>query len=218
MNNSSILWMGVSSLIVVIGIAWILIRLYKSRLSRIDEELQAITVMLSQLPRETRLQEYMFSQDQRLRTIEEKLNSPTEPDVHEWHLQENSQQLHTIISMLEDDRKTALTRTDLDNSLQAAHDPLKKVLWSLRFDEDKYSESTATSKIKSAESDKERIESIDKFSGNEREANNATKAMKSIINKTDDDYHAMLKYMQRTGKSGINALQALDMAVGTHNR
>jgi hypothetical protein len=218
MNNSIILWMGVSSLIVLIGISWILIRLYKSRLSRIDGELHAITVMLSQMPKETSLQEYMFTQDQRLRTIEEKLDTPTEPDMHEWHLQENSQQLHTIISMLEDDRKTELTRTDLDNALQTTHDSLKKVLWSLRFDEDKYSDSATANKIKSAESNKERIESIDKFSENEREANDATNTMKSIMNKTDDGYNAMLKYMQRTGKSGINALHALDMAAGVHSR
>jgi len=218
MNYSSILWMGATSLIVAIGMAWWFIRLYRSRLSRIDEELHAIAAMLSQMPRETSLQETMFHQDQRLRTIEDKLNTLTDPDMHEWHLQENSQQLHTIISMLEDNRKTELTRTDLDNSLQATHDSLKKVLWSLRFDEDKYSESTAADKIKSVESDKEGIQQIEEFNGNEREAGNTARAMKSLINNTDDGYHAMLKYMQRTGKSGINALQALDMAVGVHNR
>lgn len=39
--------------------------------------------------------------------------------------------------------------------------------------------------------------------------------MKSILNESDDSYGATLEYMQQTGKSGADALQALETATGS---
>jgi hypothetical protein len=42
--------------------------------------------------------------------------------------------------------------------------------------------------------------------------------MKAILHDNDDSYKAMLEYMEKTGKGGSNALQALDKAGGLHGR
>ncbi|MEN8133661.1 MAG: hypothetical protein ABFS45_26555, partial [Pseudomonadota bacterium] len=40
-----------------------------------------------------------------------------------------------------------VTKADLENSLRITNDSLKKVLWSLRFDESRFAESTAAGTI-----------------------------------------------------------------------
>jgi hypothetical protein len=215
MINPTVFWLGFSLSMIIIAIIGILsVRFYNTRLSRIDDELNAIKVMLSEIPKETSLQEYMFSHDQRLCSIGEKLDTHPDPDLLRWYIHEHTEQLGTIISMIEDGCKTGLTKADLDNSLRVINSDLGKVLWSLRFDEVKYAERTAESGSSVAESGKARDKHIDdNSSGKVSVFQDDAKSMKAILNDSGDGYDAMLKYMQRTGKSGINALNNLDMAV-----
>ena len=202
----------------VIGIAWVMVRIYSSRLSRIDEELRAITVMLSEMPKETSLQDYMFSQDQRLRSIGEKLDTHPDPALPQLYIHEHTQLMRTILSMIGEGSKAKLTKADLDSSLRVTNDSLEKVLWSLHFDEDRYAEITAATGNRSAESVKEKVKNNYKYGEKDREALEDTKFMKAILKNNDDSYDAINKYMQLTGKSGSNALHVLDTDGGLHSR
>lgn len=145
------------------------------------------------MPKETSLQEYMFAQDQRLRSIGEKLDTHPDTALQQHYIQEHSQQLSTIISMLAEGSKSELTKADLNNSLQVTNDSLEKVLWSLRFDEDKYAESTAATVSEFAESGKTTVNVTNKCSENDyRDLANA-KTMKAILKNNDDRYEAILK-------------------------
>ena len=218
MTDSIIFLLGASLPIMVIGIAWVMVRYYSPRLSRIDEELHAITQMLSEMPREMNLQEYMFSQDQRLRSIGEKLDAHPDSALLQQYIQEHTEQLNTIIYMLGEGSKKDLTKADLENSLRITNESLEKVLWSLRFDESKYAESTAATENKLAEPDRENVRSIDKISEKDREVPGDAESMKAILENNDDSYDAMLKYMQQTGKDGSNALDTLDVARSIRSR
>jgi len=208
MTDSIIFLLGASLPIMVIGIVWVMVRYYSPRLSRIDEELHAITQMLSEMPREMNLQEYMFSQDQRLRSIGEKLDAHPDSALLQQYTQEHTEQLNTIIYMLGEGSKKDLTKADLENSLRITNESLEKVLWSLRFDGDKYAESTAATENKLAESGGAKVKSINQNS----EVPGDAESMKAILENNDDSYDAMLKYMQQTGEDGSNALHALDTA------
>lgn len=202
MTDSIVIFLGSMLPIMVIGIVWVLVRQYSSRLSRIDDEIHVITMMLSKLPKESSLQEYMFSQDQRLLNIGEKLDTHADPALLQQYVQEHTQLLNMIISLLGERSKTVLTKADIENSLRVTNNSLEKVLWSLRFDEGKYSESTSAVEIKFAESGKAKGKSINK-------AGDDIKSMKTILKSNDNNYDAMLKYMHKTGKDGSNALHAL---------
>ena len=217
MIDSIIFLLATSLLIMVIGIAWVVLRRYSLRLSQMDEHLRAITVMLSEMPKETSLQEYMFSQHQVLRSIEEKLDTDRDSALSHQYIQKHTKLLRTIISMLEEDRNEVLTRSDLEKSLRVANDSLEKVLWSMRFDEDKYAESIAMTGGSLPESVKANIKSINKYNESDHETLDDAEAMKNILKSTEDSYGAVLKYMQQTGKSGSNALQTLDMVGGLHS-
>jgi hypothetical protein len=212
--DSSTFLLGATLLVMVIGIVWLIIYLYSQRLTRIDDELRAITVMLSEMPREEGLREYMFSQDQQLRSIGEKLDTHPDHDLLQRHIPEHTHQLRTLVSMLGEGSNTERARADLGNSLGVINDSLEKVLWSLRFDEDKYAESTAATGNRFTESGKAKVKGINKDS----ETLEDTNSMKAILKNNDDSYDAMLKYMQQTGRGGSNALHALDKAGGLHNR
>ena len=218
MTDSIIFLLGSALPIMVIGIVWVMVRYYSPRLSRIDEELHAITQMLSEMPREMNLQEYMFSQDQRLRGIGEKLDAHPDSALLQQYIQEHTEQLNTIIYMLGEGSKTGLTKADLENSLRTTNESLEKVLWSLRFDGSKYAESAASTENKLAEPDRSKVKSINKNSGKDRESLDDAKSMKAILENNDDSYDAMLKYMQQTGEDGSNALHALDTAKHLHSR
>jgi len=218
MTDSIIFLLGVSLPIMVVGIIWVMVRFYSPRLSRIDEELHAITHMLSEMPREMNLQEYMFSQDQRLRSIGEKLDAHPDSALLQQYIQEHTEQLNTIIYMLEESSKKDFTKADLEDSLRITNESLEKVLWSLRFDESKYAESTAATENKLAEPDRENVRSIDKISEKDREVPGDAESMKAILENNDDSYDAMLKYMQQTGKDGSNALDTLDVVRSMRGR
>ena len=98
MTSSIIFLLGSILSIMVIGIIWVLVRIY--------------------------------SQDQRLRTIGEKLDTHPDPALLQQYIQEHTQQLSTILSMLGEE--------GIENSLWVTNNSLEKVLWSLRFDEGKY--------------------------------------------------------------------------------
>ena len=212
MTDSIILLLGASFPIMVIGVVWVMVRFYSPRLSRIDEELHAITQMLSEMPKEMNLQEYMFSQDQHLRRIGEKLDAHPDAALLKQYIQEHTEQLNTIIYMLGEGSKTDLTKAELENSLRITSESLEKVLWSLRFDEGKHAESIAATENKLAESSKAKVKSSNQNSGKGREALDDAKSMKAILKDNDDSYVAMLKYMEKTGKDGSTALHALDTA------
>ena len=164
MLSSSVFLLGALLLIMVFSIAWLvwlLVRHYSQRLSRIDDELRAITAMLSEMPGEASLQEYMFSQDQRLLSIREKLDTHPDPALMQRYIQEHTEQLNTIIYMLGERSKTDLAKADLVDSLRITNESLEKVLWSLRFDEGKYAqENTPTIEKQFAQPGNARVKSI----------------------------------------------------------
>ena len=218
MTDSIVFLLGSLLPVMVIGIVWIMVRLYSPRLSRIDEELHAITQMLSEMPREMSLQEYMSNQDQHLRSIREKLDAHPDSALLQQYIQEHTEQLNTIIYMLGESGKIDLTKADLENSLRVINESLEKVLWSLRFDGDKYAESTAKTENKLTESGRENVKSINQNSGKDRDMLGDAESMKDILENSDDSYAAMLKYMQQTGKDGSNALDTLTAARSMHSR
>ena len=213
MMDSIIFLVGLSLLIIVIGIGWLMVRRYIPHISRIDEELGTIKVMLSEMPKEINLQEYMFTQDQRLRGLGEKLDKNTNPDLIQQYSLEHTQLLNTIIAMLAEGSHSAITRADCENLLRVTNESLGKVLWSLRFDEDRYAESTMATEANPADSGDAKISHINKQWEKDEVDRDGARSMKVLLNNSDDSYGAMLMYMQQTGKSGSDALQALD-AVG----
>ena len=200
-------------LILLAGIAWVTVRTYSLRLSRINDESRLITKMLSETPTETSLKDYMFAQDQRLRSIEEKLDSHPDTDVLQQYIQDQANQIIAVISTHNDSSKS-ITKADLEITLQVTNDLLERVLWSLRFDEDKYAESISEIGSKFEGSGKAKVKSINKAS----DADHDAKSMKTILKNNDDAYEAMLRYMNETGKDGSNALLALDNAKGLSSR
>ena len=152
----------------------------------------------------------LYSQDQRLRNIGEKLETQPNPALLLQYFQEHTQKLSTIISMLE--------KEDIENSLRVTNNSLDKVLWALRFDEDKYAAESTSAIDKNTGSGDAKNKSISMASEKDSELLEDSKYMKAILKNTEDSYEAMLKYMQETGKDANNALLALDNAEGLHSR
>ena len=196
--------------IIAIGIVWVIARLSSPRLLRIDEELRAITVMLSEMPKEGSLKDYMFAQDQRLQGIGDKLG--TSPDTDELHqyIQDQANQIIAVIST-HDDPSKSITKADLEVTLQVTNDLLERVLWSLRFDEDKYVDRTEANKSISNKQGNKNTSKSNAHSEIRKEITDKV-SMKNILENCDDGYDAILKYMQQTGKSGVEAQQALKTA------
>jgi hypothetical protein len=69
-----------------------------------------MTAMLSEMPKELSLQEYMFSHDQQLRGIGEKLDTHPDPALLQQYVEEHTQHLRTIISLLGEGSETRGTR------------------------------------------------------------------------------------------------------------
>jgi len=201
-------------LILLTGIAWVTVRTYSQRLSRIDNELRSITEMLSETPKETSLKDYMFAQDQRLRSIGEKLDSHPDTDVLQQYIQDQANQIIAVIST-HDDSSKSITKADLEITLQVTNDLLERVLWSLRFDEDKYADRTEANKSISNNQGNKNISKSNAHSEIRQEITDKV-SMKNILENCDDGYDAMLKYMQQSGKSGVEAQQALKSAKTMH--
>ena len=158
MMESIIFLLGLSLPVLLIGLIWIVVRHYTPRLSRIDDELLGVTVML----------------------------------------EESSQQLRKITSMLEEDSKTELTRADLVNSSRLTNDSLKKVLWQMRFDENKYAESTATTANGAMEPDNAGIESINKQRGQDRDILDDPQLTQAALNNSDDRLSTIFDYITKS--------------------
>ena len=201
-------------LILLTGIAWVTVRTYSLRLSRIDNELRSITEMLSETPKETSLKDYMFAQDQRLCSIGEKLDSHPDTDVLQQYIQDQANQIIAVIST-HDDSSKSITKADLEITLQVTNDLLERVLWSLRFDEDKYADRTEANKSISNNQGNKNISKSNAHSEIRQEITDKV-SMKNILENCDDGYDAMLKYMQQSGKSGVEAQQALKSAKTMH--
>jgi hypothetical protein len=215
MNSSAILLLAISLLIIVSGFAWVMLRHYSQHLSRIDEELRAIKVLLSEIPKETSIRDYIFAQDRRLCDIREKLDTYSGTDVLQQHIQDQANQIIAFITTQEESKKSGVTKADLEVSLQRTNALLEKVLWSLRFDEDKYVEDTDTKSDSHEEQGKKNIQ-IDTKSANAGKGKDDHASMKSILDVSNDNYGAMLEYMKQSGKSGTEALQALKAAKVMH--
>ena len=123
---------------------------------------------------------------------------------------EFAQQLRKITSLLEESSKTGLTRADIEDSSRVINDSLEKVLWQMRFDEDKYAESIARTGNGTVKSGNAKVNNIYRQRKNDQKVSDDTKSMKAILKNDDDDYDSIVKYMLQTGKSGINALHVLD--------
>ena len=217
MNSSDIFLLATSLLVFVSVFALIMLRRYSQRLTRIDEELREITTMLSQMPKENSIRDYMFAQDQRLVEIRKKLESYPGTDVLQQYIQDQANQIIAIISTQEESRSSVVTRADLEVSLQLTNELLEKVLWSLRFDVDKYDEDTDTSRDSPEKQPQKNINTATKHAKVGKAMDDQI-SMKSILEENSDSYGAMLKYMQLSGKSGTEALQALEAARVMRNR
>jgi hypothetical protein len=215
MSDLIIIFLASSLPIIVIGIVWIIARAYSLRLSRIDEELRAITVMLSEISKETTLKEYIFAQDQRLRGIGDKLDTYPDTDMLQQCIQDQANQVIAFVSTHSEDSKSRITKEDLKISLQVTNELLERVLWSLRFDEDKYVEHTEENNNISKDQDKIMISKLNPQREIRKDIDNNV-SMGAILEGGDDDYDAMLKYMQQSGKSGVEAQQALKAAKLMH--
>jgi len=159
--ESIVFLLGLSLPVLLIGLIWIIVRYYTPRLSRIDDELLGVTVVLK----------------------------------------ESAQQLRKITSMLEADSKTELTRAELVNASRLTNDSLKKVLWQLRFDENRYAESTATTANGKVEPDNTGIKSIYRQREKDREILDDSQLTQAALNNSDDRMDTIFEYMTRTENS-----------------
>ena len=213
MNSSMILLLAPLLLIIVSVFALVMIR----RLSRIDEELRQITATISEMPKETSIREYMYAQDNRLCDIREKLDMYSGTDVLQHFIQDQANQIIAVISTQEESRKSGITRADLEVSLQMTNQLLEKVLWSLRFDEEKYVKDANTNKDRTGQEGTQNFNTNTKSTKPSKDEDDDI-SMKSILDENNDSYSAMLKYMQKSGKSGTDALQALESTKQIRNR
>ena len=208
MNSSTILLLAPLLLIIVGGFAWMALR----RLSRIDEELRTITLLLNDVPKEISIRDYFYAQDRRLFDIREKLDTYSSNEVLQQYIRDQANQIIAFITTHDDSRKSGITKADLEASLQMTNRLLEKVLWALRFDEDKFIEDTdITNRDNAGEQGNEEIK-IDTKNYKPSKSRDDDISMNSILSDSDDSYHAMLSYMQKTGESGVEALQALESA------
>jgi len=198
-------------LILIAGIVWVTVLIYSRRLSRIDDELREIKVMLSEIPKEAGLKEYMFAQDQQLRGIVEKLDTHPDSDVLQQYIHDQANQIIAVISTPDANRKSGVTKSDLEISLRVTNELLERILWSLRFDEDKYVDRTEANKSISNNQDNKNISKSNAHSEIRKDVNDKA-SMKDILESCDNDYDAMIEYMKQSDKSGIEAQQALKAA------
>ena len=181
MNSSAILLSATSLLIIVSGFAWVMLLRYSQRLSWIDSELRMIKVMLNEIPKENSLKEYMFAQDLRLSDIRENLDTYASTNALQQYIQDQANQIIAVISTHEETEKEVITRTDLEHSLQITNELLEKILWSLRFDEDKYAEDTGT-KSASHEEQEKKVLNFDTKSVNTIQNMNDHVSMRHLLN------------------------------------
>jgi hypothetical protein len=216
MNLTAVV-LGTAFLMLFAGVIWIVARILNTRMSRIEDELQAITVMLSGMPKETSLKDYMFAHNQQLRAIVDQLDAQPDTDLLQQYMQDQTTQILAILSTLDKGSTSVVTRADLEISLRVINELLERVLWSLRFDEDKYSESAEANSESSGVRGENNINGIDwQIASGFKDQDDDS--MKSILNESDNSYGAILKYMQQTGKSGTEALDALETATGSRSR
>lgn len=211
--NTTIVMLALLFIVLLASLIWISNRLSTALQKRIYEELQEINVLLSKMPTENRLKEYMFAQDQRLLSIRE--NQFSKPDAHglQQHIQDQANQIIAVIATHDEGKRPSITKELLENTSKVTNQLLERVLWSLRFDEDKYVESTGQNNT-SAHSKREKNKGrSNKQMGRDHEGEGDNASMETVLKNCEDDgYAAMLKYMQQSGKSGIEALHALEKA------
>lgn len=210
--NSSVIFVVATALFIMVGaFLWGMLHRYGKRQSRIASTLHDISVMLGEMPNETSLREYMFAQDQQLRGIADKLDSGSGTEILQQCIQDQANQVIAFISTHNEDNNSRITKEDLKVSMQRTHELLERVLWSLRFDEDKYLGRVAKNTNTSKNNDKK---NAGKSSTQKTVSSNIKNdvAIETFLENGDDDYKAMLEYMKHSGKSGVEAQQALKAA------
>jgi hypothetical protein len=209
--------MNVMVLLLLTGIAWTLVRRDKPQLSAIERELRSIAARLEQLPGESSLRELLSAQEKQLRGIGEQLHSHPDTELLHRYLQDQTNQLLAIISTHEAGDKPELTHADLEDAVRLTNQQLERVLWSLRFDEAIYEGSSELKKdVPEAlcrETKQNPGSTVDPMH-DDRDAAMLADSLKT----GGDGYQAMLDYMRTTGRSGTDALQALEMAKVMHRR
>jgi hypothetical protein len=211
--NSSMILLLALLLIIVSVFTLVMIRHF----SRIEDELRQITATLSEMPKEISIRDYMYAQDNRLCDIREKLDTYSGSDVLQHFIQDQANQIIAVITTQEESRKSGITKVDLEVSLQMTNRLLEKVLWSLRFDEEKYVKDATTNKDRAGHEGTNNFNTDTKSTKPSKDKDDDI-SMKSILDESNDSYGAMLKYMQKFGKSGTDALQALKSAKQIGNR
>jgi phosphoglycerate-specific signal transduction histidine kinase len=101
-NSSTILLLAPLLLIIVGGFAWMALR----RLSRIDEELRTITLLLNDVPKEISIRDYFYAQDRRLFDIREKLDTYSSNEVLQQYIRDQANQIIAFITTHDDSRKS----------------------------------------------------------------------------------------------------------------
>ena len=204
---------GLSALVAVlmVSIIWGIFHKINKRLTRIDKELRAITVKLDEMPNEASLQEYVFSQDQRLRGIKEKLDTSPSTDMLQQCIQDQANQVIAFLSTHSEGDKSTVSKKEIETLLQTTDELIKRVLWSLRFDEDKY---MTRDEPRISYPDNQKNKTVSKLNVPQQvsKALSDKVSMEEILDGCDDEYDAMLKYMQQSGKSGVEAQHALKAA------
>jgi hypothetical protein len=209
--------LNVSVLVLLAGIMWAMLRLYRPWLSAIEQELRAVAALLGRLPKESGLREQLAAHEQLLRSIGERLHSHADAELLHRYLQDQTNQLLAIVSTVDSPGKPGVTRADIEDSLRLTNQKLERVLWTLRFDEEKFQASAAEIPERTDNRDREVITQDPAGTARARDDGDASMLVKSLED-GEDSYQAMLDYMRTTGKSGTDALHALEMARVLHGR
>jgi hypothetical protein len=170
------------------------------------------------MPKETSLKEYMFAQDQRLLGITEKLGAYPDTELLQQYIQDQANQVIAFISTHDESNKSAVAREVIEKSQSLTNALLERVLWSLRFDEEKYMESAGMDESEPDDKDRRNVVKMDAQTKAASRDNTDKDSMESLLKDSDDSYRALLRYMQQSGKSGSEALHTLKQVKETNSR
>ena len=198
-------------LVLLASIMWVFAWRMNKSVTHIDDEIRKITVMISKIPNDSSLKEYMFSHDQRLQGIGERISAFPDSEALQQYIQDQANQVIAFLSTSSEDRNNRITRKDIELSLQATNMLIEKVLWSLRFDEEKYAEQTAANATTPIDHATEKTDKPTEHNDDRKETDDSV-SIEAILESEEDDYKAMLKYMELSGKGGVEAQHALKQA------
>jgi len=211
MDLTAIAVLGSVLLVLLASVIWVFAWRVNKRVTHIDNELRKITVMLSGIPNDSSLKEYMFSHDQRLLGIDEKISAFPDSEELQQYIRDQANQVIAFLSTPSEDRNNRITKKDVELSLQATNRLIERVLWALRFDEEKYTEQTASNVTTPIDQATKNIGKSTEHKDDHKETDDSV-SIGALLESEGDDYNAMLKYMQLSGKGGVEAQHALKQA------